>query len=147
MVVYLSSPRRSTNPKPRIGSVRSRLGNLCLIGSVVGRENGGRSGAKRQNSPPAQPETFLTISLWILGFLGWRGFGGGKARSKRVNDGTPFDPVARLKKMFTQINDVVLWSQMMGLETGSPTRPNGRGPDSSLLRAWIFVYSTIKPYG
>ena len=29
--------------------------------------------------------------------------------------------------------------QMRGLEPISATRPNGRGPDSSLIREWIFV--------
>ena len=33
--------------------------------------------------------------------------------------------------------------QMRGLETISAARHNGRGPDSSLKRHWIFVYTRI----
>ena len=33
--------------------------------------------------------------------------------------------------------------QMRGLETISAARHNGRGPDSSLKRRWIFVYTRI----
>ena len=60
----------------------------------------------------------------------------------------------RLSRTTTVLPDPVTWRasqlsskkalaprlQMCGLETISTTRQNGRGPDSSLKRLWVFVW-------
>ena len=65
-----------------------------------------------------------------------------------VDDTAVFpEPATWRAGQFSNETAVALGSQMRGLETISMTRRNGRGPDSSLKRLSIFVYTWIKPYG
>ena len=59
----------------------------------------------------------------------------------------PPDPIFRKGEWFSSKPAVAPQLQMYGLETTSAAGHNGRGPDSSLKRLWVFVQTYVWPYG